>query len=344
MPAIKQTTAAKKKPHLRKAPQPRVGKEIDLETLSERQKIEARIKKEVNGLQIGKWSDTEKVTCLMMYIDGKTNKEIAKYLKRGETAVMAFVNNLFKAMANMKQSRILGRGVDLKADPTNMTKAQQQELARLKSPELLNQPFYDLLSLDNPDVPLTEAEVNFCWAFVSSDNYEEAIKTAGLDAGLYQPSSMKLNGQLEQGEKAPVEGYKHCLMLRATYLKRKSNIQKFIAQLREEAVYETELNKEYLQREIQVQIDKLREIKTVEAAKLVKEYLMMLGKTVGGFTDKLDIGLIDHARTLDRLHASADRLGKEGETLTEAIARKRKQQEEAEALLAAADEGSETIQ
>jgi hypothetical protein len=303
---------------------------LDPEAAEELKRIEERIG--IRGLKTGVWSDTEKIAAIMMYVNGKTNKEIGRYLRRGERTISSFLNSLFKAMANTKQSRILASNYHTSQDPTKMTKAQQKELERLKSPEMLNEPFYKLLSKDHPNAPLTDHEVNFCWALVSSDNYEEAIEVAGLDAGLYNPKKMTGTRSFTTTGKAPIEGYKHCLMLRATYLKRKSNIQKFIAELRKEAVYEAELDKEYVQKQIQIQIDQLRGVKSVEAAKLVKEYLVMLGKTVGGFTDKLDLGVIDHSKSLERIHRTVEQEPNMTETLADAIARKqavRKKAEEA---------------
>ena len=293
--------------------------------LSNRDKIEARKTGKLDGYRVGKWSDSEKVASVEMYLQGKTNLQIAKYLQRRPKAVTSFINNLIKGLMNTKQSRILGTEVQPFASPEGYAKHQQQELIRLRDPDLLNQPFLEMLSPDDPNAPLTDAEVDFCWTYVSTDNYEESIKAAKLDVGLYSPKNMTGAGLLGPKERPVIEGYKHCLALRATYLKRKSNVQHFIHQLRDEAIYEPNLDKDFLQKQILIQIHKLREMNTVESAKLMKEYISMLGKSVGGFIERKEIGVIDHSTTLDRLHSQIQDEGTE--TIEEMIERKKKERD-----------------
>ena len=200
-------------------------------------------------------------------------------------------------MANAKASRMLP--VMYRTQETGVKEAIRPALHAewevLQNPEVLNKAFFALLSA--PDAhTLTSAEVKFCWSYVSSLDLDEAIFASGFDAGLYEE-----NKSNPSGSPVGVAGFDACIKMRIAYLKSKPNLQAFIKRIRKEAVLNVGIDKDFLQKEILLQIEGLKLSQTMDAKKLLRDYILMLGRSFGAFTDKVEIEEIDHGKTIEKL-------------------------------------------
>lgn len=280
------------------------------------------------------WSAEDKTLALEHYIKGVTLNNIAKLVGRTKPATARYIQVTIKALMNAKQTRALTyntKGGDRNFH-ANLTPEQKKEQARLDNPELLNKPFYDLLS-GKKNKTLTDAEVKFCWSYVASGDYKEALLVSKLDEGLYTLGQLGAEDR-GGGPPIPVKGYEQCLRLRIAYLKSKPNIAEFIKKIREDAVFSVDVDKNFLQQEIMIQIDRLKSNKSLEGQKLLRDYIQLLGRTFGGFTDKVEVNDIDHAKTIAKLTEQASK----SETLSMAIEKERSEAVLEEEILTKAEE------
>lgn len=260
-----------------------------------------------------RWSPEKKLAILTMYSENYTLSEIALSTGVPANSISQFVSATYKGLSNSRQSRQLKMGKSKTGEQINLTEEQQEEIQKTADPDIINKEFYDRVS--HPEAEeLTEYEVRFCWSFVASQDYEEAMKISELDVGLYDIEQVK--GGISS---KPTKAYNQNLRIRVAYLKSKKNIMNFIFKIQREVVLSASVDKHFLQREIMIQIDNLKNSTSLEAKKLLKSYIEMLGKTFGGFSESVAVGQIDHAETLKKLHDSA----KKTETLQMAIAAKR---------------------
>ena len=251
---------------------------------------------------LSSWTREEKQKVLELYIEGNTMPKIAAAVGKGVSTVRHYINAMQRSLTNTKQTRMLPMMTKLATGaPVHVTDAHAREYNLLKNPELINEEFFQMLSAPDSDV-LTEAEEKFCWAYVSSMDLEEAIYSAGLDAGLYE-----IQKAAEDKSQIPVKGFDSCIKMRIAYLKAKPNLSAFIKKLQEDVVLTVEVGKDFLQREILTQIEALKLSHTFESKKLLRDYIMMLGKTFGGFVDTVQVEEIDHAKTVQKLLAQAQR-------------------------------------
>jgi hypothetical protein len=248
------------------------------------------------------WTDADTVKMIALYAAGTGTTAIAAELGFALTTVRARIADLQKDFANIAATKNLDN-ISSRADSKHKDKAT----VRYQNPELINKAFHDLLS--PPQSPsLTDTEVQFCWAYVGTNNYEESLTASGLDAGLFDKSARD-----SQGAPKKVKSYQHCLKLRIIYLKSKENILRFVKELRKSSVFKPEIDKDYLQQKIMVQLDSLEGIPGSDAQKLSRDYIQMLGRTFGGFTDKLEIGTVSHLESVKKLREHAQK----SETLEE---------------------------
>lgn len=271
------------------------------------------------------WHADTKLKIIEMYLEGFTMAEICGQSGKGEKEVRKFINGTLHAMLNMKQTRMLvmgaAKGGGMKNKP--LMSSIQKEMDKLNNPELINEEFFKLLSPPDSEL-LTDAETKFCWSFAASFDYEQAMFASGLDAGLY--TRAELEESRPGAGMSPIKGFEHCLRMRIAYLKTKPNLCKFIKEIQQEVVFQVDIGKDFLQKEIMLQIDRLKNNPSLDAQKLMRDYLQMLGKTFGGFVDKLEVGEIDHAKTIEKLIKQSKK--SEALSLEAAAARAKKQLEE----------------
>jgi len=185
------------------------------------------------------------------------------------------------------------------------------------NPEMLNKPFRDLLTDGKEE--LNQHEIKFCWSYVASNDWGEALKASNLDIGLYTATKTK-NGRVTFRR---LECYTAVADLRVAAMKCRPEIHRMVQEVREQAIFNVDIDKDFLQRVIMIEIDRLRDGNGLEEKKLLHRYLEMLGRSFGAFSEKLTVETIDHAAVM---RAIVDKAGKT-ETMTEAIERMEKEEQ-----------------
>lgn len=271
--------------------------------------------------QKSSWTATDKMRALDLYIVGHTMEEIASLIGHSVKEVRKHINTYQRSITQAKVTRMLPQMVKKDGTAVSHTPAHTAEFNNLLNPELINVEFFSRLS--PPDAEeLTESEVKFCWAYVSSMDLEEAIFASGLDAGLYE-----IHKTAENGAPLAIKGFEACVKMRIAFLKMKPNIAAFIKKIRAEAVFNVGVDKDFLQKEIMCQIEGLKLSHSMEAKKLLRDYILMLGRTFGGFVDKVEVEEVDHAKTIEKLMKAAKKTGS-GRLVAEAARAKAALEEE----------------
>ena len=220
-----------------------------------------------------------------LYIKGHTIAEIAKACRLARKTVANSISLYIKALNDAQSIRHTQNG--------NMWNNKSTEV-RLHNPALKDEKFQAMIS--NPDSPdLPEFEEAFCWHYnITNDQIHSAV-AAGLDEGLFSTT--------KEGAKIPVEHYSDKARLRAIAVLMKPKIQTKLEELRSTSLFDTAaVNKEYLQRVILQQVANLGGSEADR--KLGRDYVQMLGRTFGGFTEKIEIGMVDHKESLRKLAAT----------------------------------------
>jgi hypothetical protein len=287
------------------------------------------------------WTAEEKLQVIDLYIAGTTFQEMSKKLSRSAKSIRKVLDTYQFNLANAKASRLLP--VMGKTQETSPRESYTKEWEVLQNPEVLNVAFFELLS--PPSSPtLSDAEIKFCWSYVSSLDLDEAIFASGFDAGLYTEDKSN-----PAGAPIGVQGFDACIKMRIAYLKSKPNIQAFIKRIRKEAILNVGVDKDFLQKEILLQIEGLKLSQTMDSKKLLRDYILMLGRSFGAFTDKLEVEEIDHGKTIEKLMAASKvtqgqklivEAGKAEATLKEAAAIREKEARERNRALAAMEQAA----
>jgi len=284
-------------------------------------KKDTKAKSIVSGKLVSVSNDKKwRIVCALA--QGKTNKECAAIANLSPGWVRKFFAQLVEDLGTVAETRdSIAKGkAGAQTNISNQYGVAQPRSALANNPELLNQPFKALITDPTMKRELNECEVRFCWSYVASNSYDEALKASGLDIGLYK--AKKNQNGITSFQK--LECYKPLAELRIAHMKSRPEIAKFIAEVREQAIFNVEIDKDYLQKEVMIQVDYLKGVNNMEGRKLLRDFLMMLGKTFGGFTDKIQIDNIDHAAVMK---AIADQSGKV-ESIAQAIARKKREEED----------------
>jgi len=226
------------------------------------------------------------------YADGTLSvSEIAKKYSTTDKNVGLIVNRHWKALTNMRESRALlsqdPNLVNSKKSNGNGVAVVLQELEKVKE---FNTEFTGLLS--DPDAALlSDAEAIYCWTYVHSGDTYDAIRTAGLDAGLYKDK-----------EEIARFSYDRAMKLRAMYLNNKPNVVSYIKELRETRLIDADVGKARLQSELLEQLDQMKSSgNSNKFRSQILKTIELLGKTVGAFTERIEIHEVDPANALDQL-------------------------------------------
>lgn len=239
-----------------------------------------------------KWTPHKRVKALEMYTAGEDMKVIAKAIGIYHNTVKTYVKQTHKALHNAAMAK--------SAETTGNQYSTNADDIRLTNPALADQAFLDLLSAPDSEV-LTDAEMKFCWKYTATSDYILAAKDAGFDVGLFTEEQIKGG---KRGEKSRVyaDTFLMAIKLRVAALRMKPNVIKHLAHLKETSLFDTEkVNKQYLQKIIVSEVEDLKSVPTGESAKLRRDYVQMLGRTFGGFTEKVEIGMIDHRKSVTKL-------------------------------------------
>ena len=219
---------------------------------------------------------------LKLYAAGESYDSIGKAVGFKTNTVRKRIKDHINLVANVESvNQAKANGYKANAHPE-----------KLVNPALINKDFENLLSPPDGD-NLTEAEVKYCWALVGTNNQQQALEAAGMDIGLTQ------HGQ--GGAAVKVEGYEYAAKMRIVHLKSKPNVLAFIKKLRQDSVFKADVDKDYLQKQIMIQLDELDNDTSSDARKLKRDYIQLLGRTFGGFTEKIEVGYVDHASSVKTL-------------------------------------------
>jgi len=239
------------------------------------------------NIGVVKWTPAVLGKALTLYMEGKTIEEISKACRVAKKTVANSLSRDIKRIVEAQNARHKSNG--------NMWNNQSADI-RLHNPALKDPQFQQMLS-DPEAESLTQFEEDFCWHYnITNDQVHSAIQS-DLDVGLYETNA--------EGKKVRSEQYTASVKLRAIAMLMKPNIKAKLDELQKTALFDVDkVNKGYLQRMILQQVNNL-DGASPEDRRLGRDYIQMLGRTFGGFTEKIEIGMVDHRKSVRKLAALA---------------------------------------
>lgn len=199
------------------------------------------------------------------------------------------VNKMLEDLLNIKESRVLEDNKYKKG----LKGPIQVSIRKLKDYKLINEDFLSLLSEDDSKT-LSEEESLFSYLYVYRGDAHEGLETSGLSTGLIKGS----------------ESYRKALTIRAAYLREKPNVASYIQRLREERYITTDVTKDSVQSMLLEELAVMKERGDVRDRVNIRQTIELLGKTIGAFTERVEIHEVDPSSSLDLLIEMA----KEAET------------------------------
>jgi len=208
-----------------------------------------------------------------LFCTGRSPAEISTEIGWSIASVKSTVSKHFTTLRDLLLTESL---IDSqKADQVSISRTSAK-IGAYKKQQLLdkdiNKLFLEKLS-DPDDDLLTTQEVNFCYLMVHEGDELKALVDSGLDEGLSKSN----------------KGCRRALRLRCLMLKGKKNIIRYISGLQVDYAKELNLNKEAIQTEIITQLNQLKEQNNPKNAPTIAKLTDQLGRTVGAFTDKIEI-------------------------------------------------------
>ena len=240
----------------------------------------------------GTLTSQEHLSIVADYTKGElTVNEIAKKYSTTSDNVGLIVNRHWKALCNMRESRAL-----VSADPSlvnskrNGASSAHVVLRELEKAKTFNQEFLDRLS--EPDAALlTDEEAMYAWILVHSGDTDDALITSGLDVGLYKDST-----------KDHRFSYDKAIKIRKIYMDNKPNVVAYIKELREKRLIDADVGKARVQSELLEQLHQMKHSGDTHRFRTqMLKTIELLGKTVGAFTERVEITEVDPANSLDAL-------------------------------------------
>ena len=171
----------------------------------------------------------------------------------------------------------------------NIQKTQVDDKAIQKALQVtfISDTLQDMLSDDHTEV-LTDHELMYCYLFANTGSNEMALKESQLIKCLTETTPIRVR-------------------YLGMFLREKPNIKHFIQVLQKEKIAQLDASKERVQSELIQQIEQLKEITALtggitgtDRSNLIRS-IELLGKTVGAFTDKIEIQEVKAADALDKL-------------------------------------------
>lgn len=216
-----------------------------------------------------------------------TVPEIAEKHRTSENNVGLIATRFWKSLTNMKEARAL---MSLSPDSTVQANVDaKNSLKELQGTELINKEFLKLLSGDT-EALLSDQEAVYCWVYVHTGDTIEAMKTSGLDVGLY--SEKKRERRFS---------YDRAVALRSHYLNCKPNVTAYIKELRETRLIDADVGRARIQSELIEQLEQMKTSGDRSNRTAILRTIELLGKTVGAFVDRVEIQEINPANALDKL-------------------------------------------
>jgi phage terminase small subunit len=186
-------------------------------------------------------------------------------------------------------NKLLNRREEL-ALKTHDPKVRVRSLQKIKDAQLITEKFLEKLS-ENDDETLTNEEALFCQLYVRTGNAEEAITGSNLDDGLIQKGS----GDRDRA------GYRRAILVRSSYLQEKPNVKEYIDTLRRSLFDTDDIDKRKVQELLIEEIYKMKALGDPRDKVNIRQTIELLGKTIGAFTEKVEIHEVDPSKSLDAL-------------------------------------------
>jgi len=220
------------------------------------------------------------------YILGEqTVSAIAKEYGTSDHNVTLIVQRHWEALTNMRETRML----TVATGPKVHSKDVERALHKLQNTELVNEEFMRMLSDDHVAL-LSDAESTYCWIYVHTGNALEAMKESNLDVGLNKDKKRETRLSFDRA-----------VILRSMYLNEKPNVAAYIKELREKRFVDTDVSKVRLQSELLDQLEYMKSSGDPRQRRDILRTIELLGKTIGAFTDRIEISEVNPSNALDHL-------------------------------------------
>lgn len=229
--------------------------------------------------KIDKYSmEVRRALILLGYSRGLTTEELEEKYNLHRSDIRAFINLSISNLMNYKERNIL------RVRGSQEQVVLQRSLQKLKDMELITETFLSLLS--SPSSPtLSDEEALFAQLYIRTGNSEEAIKGSGLDDGLINTGA----------------GYRRAILVRSSYLREKPNVKEYIDTLRSTLFSPHDIEKGKIQELLIEEIYKMKEEGNPRDKTNLRQTIELLGKTIGAFTEKVEIHEVDPSKSLDAL-------------------------------------------
>lgn len=219
-----------------------------------------------------------------LYAEGKMPiSEIALVTGASEENVSSIVNRHWKQLTNMREARALMGG----AKHGHLDAARS--LKELRTTELINDDFLRMLSEDNVAL-LSEPESIYAWTYCHTGNALEAMKVSGLDVGFHKDKARETR-----------LSYDRAVLLRSAYLNDKPNVAAYIKEIREQRLQDLNINKGTIQSELLDQLAFMKNQGDPRQRRDILRTIELLGKTIGAFTENIQISEVSPSNALDHL-------------------------------------------
>lgn len=214
------------------------------------------------------------------YLKGQTTPQLSQKFHYAEDKIIRMLDEHYKDVVNSKEAH---------SSCITSKNGYNPVMEKLITTEVMCQEFFNMISKYD-SATLTEEEALFCWIYVHKGDSIEALESSGLHIGLFPDR--------------PVT-YKRGLLTRSVYLQNKSNIAQYIKELREKKYYTEDITKQYVQELLLEQIAQMQLKGDKRDAVNLRQTIELLGKTIGAFTEKIEIHEVDPSRSLDLLISMA---------------------------------------
>lgn len=215
---------------------------------------------------------------LDLYLQGVSTTKLSEQFKYSPADINKMIEDHYRNLINSRAQRVLD--INPKATPDN-----HPALSKLKAIETIGQDFLDILS-DNFSETLSEEEALFSWIYVHKGDSADAIEESGLNIGLFPDKEVT---------------YRRAILTRSLYLQNKPNVAAYIKELREKKYYAEDVSKGLVQELLLEEIYKIRNAGDKRDSKSLSRYIELLGKTIGAFTERVEVHEIDPSKALDTL-------------------------------------------
>jgi predicted DNA-binding protein (UPF0251 family)/hydrogenase maturation factor len=206
--------------------------------------------------------------------------QIAKKMGTSDHNVTLIVQRHWQALTNMREARAL---------ITEHTFDSKHALHELQNTELINEDFLRMLSEDNVAL-LSEAESIYSWVYVHTGNALEAMQTSNLDVGIHKDKARETR-----------LSYDRAVILRSMYLNEKPNVAAYIKEIRETRLIDMDISKAKIQSELIEQLEYMKNSGDPRKRREILRTIELLGKTIGAFTENIQITEVSPSNALDQL-------------------------------------------